>query len=154
MNTLGIKWQRLVTDGETCERCGSTEDELHKAISALKKSLSPMNIEVVLEKTEISFEEFEKNPLSSNQIWINEKPLEEWVGGIIGQSPCCGPCASCDCRTVSVDGELYETIPSDLITKAGLLAASRLFVAGQSKSVTDEPDRDPSVIRGSVGQTV
>lgn len=132
MNTLRIKWQRLVTDGQTCERCGSTEDELDKAMSILTKSLSPMKIEVTLEKMEISFEEFEKNPLISNQIWINEKPLEEWVGGIIGQSQCCGPCASCDCRTVSVDGELYETIPSDLITKAGLLAASRLFVPGKN----------------------
>ena len=134
MKMLRITWQRLVTDGETCQRCGSTEDELDKAISILTKSLSPMNIEVALEKTEISFEEFEKNPLISNQILINEKPLEEWVGGIIGQSQCCGPCGSCDCRTVSVDGKVHETIPSDLITKAGLLAASRLFVAGQKTS--------------------
>lgn len=129
MNSLRIKWQRLVTNGQTCERCGSTEDELDRAMSILTESLSPMKIEVTLEKMEISFEEFEKNPLISNQIWINEKPLEEWVGGMIGQSQCCGPYASCDCRTVSVDGEPYETIPSDLITKVGLLAASRLFVS-------------------------
>jgi len=127
MKTLNIKWQRLITDGQTCERCGSTEEELEKAISNLKKSLSPMQIDVVLEKSEISFDEFEKNPLSSNNIFIDEKPLEEWVGGIVGQSQCCGPCGDSECRTVCVDGQNYETIPSDLIMKAGLLAASRLF---------------------------
>ncbi len=67
MNILRIKWQRLVTDGQTCERCGSTEDELEKATTSLKRSFAPMNMEVVLDKTELSFEEFEKNPLSSNQ---------------------------------------------------------------------------------------
>jgi len=127
MKTLRIKWQRLVTEGQTCDRCGLTGDELEKAISNLKKSLAPMKIEVVLEKLELSFEEFQKNPLSSNQIWIDEKPIEEWIGGIIGQSTCCGPCGDAECRTVCVDGENHETIPADLITKAGLLAASRLF---------------------------
>ena len=126
MKTLRITWQRLVTDNQTCERCGSTEAELEKAVCSLTEVLSPMNIEIVLEKSEIPFGKFEKNPLESNRIWICDKTLEEWIGGIIGQSPCCGPCGTSECRTVAVDGTLYETIPADLIIKAGLLAASRL----------------------------
>ncbi|MBC7131250.1 DUF2703 domain-containing protein, partial [Candidatus Bathyarchaeota archaeon] len=30
MGTLRIKWQRLVSDGQTCPRCGSTEEELER----------------------------------------------------------------------------------------------------------------------------
>lgn len=124
--TLKIKWQRLITDGQTCPRCGSTEEELEKAISALKKSLTPLGIEVVLKKDEISVSEFKKYPLRSNQIWINERPLEDWIGGKTGHSPCCDVCGPSECRTVRVGGETYETIPMDLVIKAGLLAASQL----------------------------
>ncbi|GBD38490.1 hypothetical protein HRbin37_00740 [bacterium HR37] len=62
---LKIKWQRLVPEGETCPRCGSTEKELDKAILILKKSLAPLGIEVELEKEELSLSEFKKDPLRS-----------------------------------------------------------------------------------------
>lgn len=124
MNTLKIRWQRLVSGGQTCPRCGSTEEELEKAISTLKQSLTPLDIQVVLEKDEISFAEFKKDPLRSNQIWLNDRLLEDWIGGKVGQSPCCDVCGPSGCRTVGVGGEVYEAIPADLIIKAGLLAAS------------------------------
>ena len=127
MKTLKIKWQRLVSDGRTCSRCGSTEGELEKAISTLKQSLIPLGIEVVLEKDELSVSEFKKDPLQSNQIWLNDRPLEDWIGGKVGQSPCCDVCGPSECRTIGVGGEVYEAIPADLIIRAGLLAASRLI---------------------------
>jgi hypothetical protein len=126
MKTLRIKWERLVSDGQTCQRCGSTEEELEKAVSTLRRSLDPMGIDVVLEKHELSKEEFEKNPLQSNQIWLNDRSLEDWIDGTAGQSPCCDVCGPLDCRTVEVEGKVYETITADLITKAGLIAASQL----------------------------
>lgn len=126
MKTLKIKWQRLVSDGQTCPRCGSTEEELKKAISALKQSLISLGIEVVLEKDELSVTEFKKDPLRSNQIWLNDRPLEDWIGGKVGQSSCCDVCGPSECRTVGVGGETYEAIPADLVIKAGLLAASQL----------------------------
>ena len=129
MNALKIKWQRLVANGQTCPRCGSTGEEIEKAVSVLRQSLAPLGIEVILEKGELSVEEFEKNPLESNKIWINDRPLEEWIGGAVGQSPCCDVCGPSECRTVTVEGEIYETIPSELIVKAGLLAASKLISA-------------------------
>jgi hypothetical protein len=124
--TLIIKWQRLVSDGQTCSRCGSTEEELEKAIPTLKQSLIPLGIEVVLEKDELSVAEFKKNPLQSNQIWLDDKPLEDWIGGNVSQSPCGEVCGPSECRTVGVGGEVYEVIPADLVIKAGLLAASEL----------------------------
>jgi hypothetical protein len=134
MKTLKIKWQRLVSEGETCPRCGSTEEELKKAISTLKQSLIPLGIEVVLEKAELSVAEFKKDPLRSNQIWLNNWSLEHWIGGKVGQSPCCDVCGPSECRTVVVEGEVYEAIPADLIIKAGLLAASQLLSAETNKS--------------------
>jgi hypothetical protein len=46
--------------------------------------------------------------------------LEEWVGGTVGQSPCCDMCGSYKCRKVEMEGE-------NLIVKAGLLTASKLI---------------------------
>ena len=126
MKTLKIKWQRLVSDGQTCPRCGSTEEELERAISTLKQSLIPLGIKVVIEKDELSVAEFKKDPLQSNQIWLNGRLLEDWIGGKVGQSPCCDVCGPSECRTVGVGGELYEAIPADLVIKAGLLVASQL----------------------------
>ncbi|MBE0504743.1 MAG: DUF2703 domain-containing protein [Desulfuromonadales bacterium] len=36
MKTITIAWQRLLSDGQTCPRCGSTETEVEKAFSVLK----------------------------------------------------------------------------------------------------------------------
>ena len=127
MKMLRIKWQRLVSEGQTCPRCGSTGEELEKAISTLKQSLIPLGIAVVLEKDELSVAEFKEDPLQSNQIWLNDRPLEDWIGGRVGQSPCCDVCGPAGCRTIGVGGEVYEAIPADLVIKAGLLTASQLI---------------------------
>ena len=126
VSTLKIKWKRLVSKGETCPRCGSTEEELRKAVSTLKQSLAPLGIRVLLEKEELPVTKFKKDPLQSNRIWIGDHLLEEWVGGSVGQSPCCDVCSPHDCRTVEVEGQIYETVPAEVIIKAGLLAASQL----------------------------
>lgn len=127
MKTLTIKWQRLLSEGETCPRCGSTEKEVDKAVSMLTKSLSPLGIEVKLEKSELSLAEFKKNPLQSNRIWIGKRPLEDWVEGRVDKSPCCDVCGPSDCRTLEVNGKVYESIPSDVIVQAGLLAAAEIM---------------------------
>lgn len=127
MKTLKIKWQRLVSKRQTCPRCGLTEKELKRAIFTLKQSLAPLKIKIVLEKNELSVAKFKKDPLSSNQIWLNNRPLEDWVNGKIGKSQCCDVCGPAKCRTISVGEEIHETIPSDLIIRAGLLAASQML---------------------------
>jgi hypothetical protein len=142
MKTLKIKWQRLVSEGETCPRCGSTEGELEKAILILKQALTPLGITVILEKYELSDEEFKKDPLKSNQILLNDQLLEEWIGGNIGQSECCDVCND-NCRTIGVDGDIYETIPAELIIKAGLLAATQLVDAKTEPCCGNEALKGP-----------
>lgn len=124
---LIIKWQRLISNEETCPRCGSTEDELDSAVASLKQALTPLGIKIVVEKKELSVDEFKKQPLESNRIWLNGQPLEVFVDAGVGQSPCCDVCVPSECRTVTIDGQVYETIPSNVIVKAGLMAASTLI---------------------------
>lgn len=128
MKFLPIVWQRLVDEtGQTCERCGTTNKEIQKALELLKKALSPLAIEVTFEEREIDQTAFANEPSQSNRVWISGRPLEEWLGSQVGQSPCCDICGDTECRTIEVDTKVYESIPADLIIKAGLIAASQLY---------------------------
>ncbi len=131
---INIKWQRLVAKGETCPRCESTEQELNKAINKLQQALSPLEIKVTLEKEEINISEFKQDPLQSNRILINEQPIENLLKGKVGQSPCCEVCGPTDCRTMEIDGQIYETIPSELIIQAGLMAANEILNTKRTNS--------------------
>lgn len=128
MKTLVIEWQRLLDENKkTCPRCGSTEQEVEKAASSLSRELKPFEITVSLVKKAIEPETFKKDVLQSNKIMIADKTLEEWLGAETGQSGCCDVCGDAECRTVEYGDQSHETIPADLIVKAGLLAASQIF---------------------------
>lgn len=122
---LVITWQRLISEGNTCPRCGSTENELDKAVLQLKEKLNPLGIEVVLEKTELTLKEFNKDPIQSNRILFNGKLLEDLIDAETGQSQCCDVCGDKECRIIKIKEESHETIPADIIVKAGLVAASK-----------------------------
>lgn len=135
MLTLKITWQRLVDENRTCPRCDETDKELNKACLKLKEVLSPLGIDVSLEKKELTLDEFKANPLGSNKIWIGDKTMEEWLNVRSGKSPCCDICGDNECRTVEVGNQIYETIPASLITKAGLIAAAEILPVEESKSL-------------------
>lgn len=141
MQPIIITWRRLVDEqGRTCDRCGGTEQELDKALGFLEKILAPTGVTFVLKKEALAAGEFARSPLQSNSILIDGRPLESWLEAETGQSPCCGPCGDAECRTVTVEGMVYETIPAELIIKAGLMAAMKKvqehFPPGQ-----EEPDQ-------------
>lgn len=134
VKTLIIRWQRLVNDeGKTCDRCGNTEQEVNKAAESLSKSLGPLGIRVTLVQKTLNSEECKKDISESNRIWVADRPLEDWLGAGVGMSPCSSCCSelgeTVECRTVSVDGRTYETIPAELIVRAGLVAASEILEA-------------------------
>jgi hypothetical protein len=124
--TLTITWERLVEGGETCPRCGATEEELDKAVGQLKAALEPLGIAVVFQKEELTLEAFKAAPTASNRIRLNGRLMEDWLGGESGASACCDVCGDEECRTVVVDGEEHEAVPAALIVRAGLAAASAL----------------------------
>jgi len=128
MKTLTIRWKRLVDEGDqTCPRCGSTGETVRSAADKLKKALAELGIEVLLKTETLDFPMFTRDPLQSNRIWVGEKPLEEWIGAAVGQSPCCDVCADAECRTLSIGNNTFEGIPERLIIQAGLLAAAELL---------------------------
>ncbi len=123
MKPLTILWQRLVKEGQTCDRCGGTQLELQRAVERLQGALAPLGFEPRLETQEIDEPAFHNAPLESNRIWIAGVPMEDWLGARVGASRCCAACGDSDCRTVSVDNINFETIPAALIVKAALAAA-------------------------------
>ncbi|MEM4307660.1 MAG: DUF2703 domain-containing protein [Thermoplasmata archaeon] len=122
-----IKWKRLTVDGKTCERCSATEMEIDKAFSALRDALAHLGIEVLLEKETLTLEAFKQHPQSSNEILIDDKPLESYINAKTGHSKCCGVCGDEECRTLETDAERYEIIPAEIIIRAVLLAAANKF---------------------------
>ena len=136
---LKITWQRLIDEkGQTCQRCGSTETELQKALQNLKESLTPLGIKVTLEKKSLDPATCAKDISQSNRIWVGKRTLEEWLRAKVGKSLCGFCCAELgeqvECRTVEVEGQVYETIPANLIVRAGLLAAADLYAESSDKS--------------------
>ncbi len=121
--TILIHWQRLLDGDETCQRCGATEAAVSEACRVLQQTLAPWGITVRLDKTALDPATFAQDPLQSNLITINGRSLEEWLGAQTGQSQCCGPCGDNECRTILVNGQVYEAIPAELIVQAGLAAA-------------------------------
>ena len=138
MKQMPIVWKRLVTDGETCTRCGNTEQELVAAVAKLNESLIPLGIQPTLELQEIDLNEFNAKPSESNRIWIAGKPLEEWIGADVGMSRCCSVCGDSDCRTLEWAGRTYETIPQEVLIKAGLVAASQMLMSADPTKDTEK----------------
>lgn len=58
---------------------------------------------------------------------IQWQRLTDLEDATTGQSPCCDQCGDAECRTLEVDGHRHETVPMNLILKAGLLAAAALM---------------------------
>lgn len=128
MERLTIRWQRIVDENDaTCLRCSNTEKEIDQAADALSQVLALLEIEVSVEKNIVNKEEFLSDPLESNRIWVAGKPLEDWLKGTTGQSPCpCTICSNRECRKITVSSETYEVISAGLIVKASLMAALQI----------------------------
>lgn len=124
MPSLAIRWQRLVKNGRTCTRCGDTEADVRRATETLRQVLAPLGIEPHLEVGEVDESAFHDRPVESNRIWIADKPMEDWLSGTVGSSPCCSVCGDADCRTVEISGTTFEAIPEWLIIKAALIAVA------------------------------
>jgi hypothetical protein len=146
MKPLKIIWERLVYgDGKTCGRCGATGDEIRNAVERLKISLKPLGIDVLLEEKALDPAICAEDVSQSNRIWIGGRPLEEWLDGQVGKSPCPTCCEELgedvECRTVEIGGNIYESIPADLIVRAGLLAADEIAKKGPAKTSCCESKR-------------
>lgn len=139
MRPLPIIWQRLVAGGQTCNRCGSTYEQLQRAVVKLKFVLAPLGMEPTLETREIQQASFKADPSASNKIWIAGRPLEEWLGAGVGSSRCCSVCGDSECRTLEVGDSVFEAIPEDLIIRAAMVAAAQSIGSAGDAASSQQP---------------
>ncbi|MHB1314226.1 MAG: DUF2703 domain-containing protein [Christensenellales bacterium] len=122
MKTLNIEWRHLDVQGETCDRCYDTGENLEQEVKRLKRALLPQGIEVKF--TEIKIDD--KQIPQSNTILFNGVPIEDILNIEVSENYC----ASCTtllgkdtyCRTVAFEGNEYEDIPAKAIRQAAYKA--------------------------------
>ena len=107
-----IRWQRLVNDsGQTCDRCGATEQAVRQASRRLQQALRRFGVRVQVQTGALT-RLISRTPLESNRIWIAGVPLERWLGAAHGQSKCCSACGEANCRTLELNETRYEAVPA------------------------------------------
>jgi hypothetical protein len=110
-------------DGETCDRCGDTREATRAAVAEATGLLSPMGVVVELAERELGRSEIAR----SNEVLVNGRPVEEWLGGAATENDC-PSCAeligepTC-CRAVEIDGVVSEALGRETIVGAIMIAA-------------------------------
>jgi hypothetical protein len=123
---LIIEWKHLDVEGETCERCAGTIQEIHRAVESLQKEGKLEGITVRIRDTPLGADRIAE----SNAILINGVPIEAIVEGTVRETSCpsCSTLTgqeSC-CRALDVGGTQYEQVPTDIIRSAVLRMLSYL----------------------------
>lgn len=118
MKTLLIEWKHLDVEGETCDRCYDTGENLAQEIKRLNRVLNPKDISVSLVETKLNDSEIPQ----SNALLFNEIPIEEILDIKVSENFCesCSTLLGSDtfCRTVIFEGNEYEDIPAKAIRQA------------------------------------
>jgi ArsR family transcriptional regulator len=115
---LLIEWRHLDVEGETCERCYDTGENLAAEVKRLNRALNPRGIEV--KYIEIKLDE--SQVFESNGMLFNNIPIEDVLNIEVSQNYC-GSCSdllskTTYCRTVKFDGNEYEDVPAKAIRQA------------------------------------
>lgn len=118
MKTLKIEWRHLDVEGETCNRCYDTGENLTQEIKRLSRALQPQGIEVELFETKLDDTQIPQ----SNTILFNGVPIEDILNIKVSENYC-DSCTSLlgkktYCRTVMYEGNEYEEIPAKAIRQA------------------------------------
>jgi hypothetical protein len=136
MEKLIIEWKHLDVEGETCDRCYDTGDNLTNEAKRLKRALQPKGIEVELIETKLNDTEIPQ----SNVILFNGVPLEDILKIEISKNHCdsCSNLLETDiyCRTVIYEGNEYEDIPAKAIRQAAMKA---LGIETEAKVLKTKP---------------
>ncbi|KUO50850.1 MAG: hypothetical protein APF76_01330 [Desulfitibacter sp. BRH_c19] len=120
MKTLKIEWKHLDMEGETCNRCYDTGENLNQEVKRLNRSLQPQGIEVEWFETKLD----DTLITQSNTILLNGVPIEDILDIEVSENYCdsCTTLLGSEtyCRTVKYDGNEYEDIPAKAIREAVL----------------------------------
>ena len=123
--SLTIRWKRRVEgeNGDSVRAHWTAEKEVDAAFAMLKSSLQPAGIDVVLQKVPLTEEQFAKDPLKSNRLWLNGASLEMYLPEAKAGSVQ-SPDSTTVYRTVEFAGASFRDVPRQMIVKAGLIAAA------------------------------
>jgi hypothetical protein len=120
MKKLIIEWKHLDVEGETCERCYDTGENLTQEVKRLNRALQPLGIEVEMIETKLDDTEIPQ----SNIILFNGVSIEDILNIEVSKNYCdsCSNLLGTDiyCRTVKYEGNEYEDIPAKAIRQAAL----------------------------------
>lgn len=119
MQNITIEWRHLDVDGNTCERCGNTGDEVQQAVDALNRECAPHGVSFTLQETRLDA----AGLADSNAILIGGHYIESLLPQAQRRDSECRSCGdlvgdSVECRTVDIDGHSHETVPAELIRSA------------------------------------
>jgi len=138
---LLIEWRHLDVDGETCDRCYDTGENLAAEVKRLNRALSPQGIEVKYVEIKLN----EDQVAESNGILFNGVPIENILNIEVSQN-FCGSCSDLVgkdiyCRTIKFEGNEYEDIPAKAIRQAAHKALGlNVDTPSNSACCTDESD--------------
>lgn len=118
MKTLKIEWRHLDVEGETCNRCYDTGENLAQEVKRLSRALQSQGIEVVLTEIKLNDTQIPQ----SNTILFNGVAIEDILDIKVLENYC-DSCTSLlgketYCRTIMYDGNEYEDIPAKAIRQA------------------------------------
>jgi hypothetical protein len=118
LKTLKIEWKHLDIEGETCNRCYDTGENLNQEVKRLNRILQPKGINIEWFETKLDDTQIPQ----SNTILFNGIPIEDILNIEISENYCesCSTCLEAEtyCRTVIYDGQEYEEVPAKAIREA------------------------------------
>lgn len=122
MKKITIEWKHLNVEGETCNRCYDTGENLNQEVKRLNRSLNPQGIEVEWFETKLDDTQIPE----SNTILFNGVPIEEILNIEVAENYCdsCTALLGAEtyCRTIKFEGNEYEDIPAKAIRQAAYKA--------------------------------
>ena len=118
MKILKIEWKHIEVNGETCDRCYDTGENLANEIKRLKRRFEPQGIQIEMKETILEDAEYSQ----SNSLLFNDIPIENILDIEIADNYCdsCSDILGKDtyCRTVKFEGSEYDEIPAKAIRQA------------------------------------
>lgn len=120
MKKLLIEWRHLDVQGETCDRCYDTGENLFNEVRRLNRQLEPQGITVEVLETKLD----DTRIPESNMLLFDGVPIEDILDLTVSFNHC-DSCSSCldtdtECRTIIYEGNEYEDIPAKAIRHAAL----------------------------------
>lgn len=106
-------------NGNTCNRCSNTGQELKKVIGQLNRECNGKKIKVEFNEIKLT----EKEITESNEVLINGVKIEDILPKAQASESHCPSCCKftgkeTNCRVIEINDVFYETISANLIRKA------------------------------------